>query len=297
MSLDPRTGRGLVISALGSLVGSGILIGITALVGAAHNTVNLILFAVILVCLLTIVRLTFLLRARSIVAREAQDLRDRLETSQGERAALKAEVDVLEKWRGLEEVTGLESFREALGASEMHPQEAIDKIHVSLDFMGHGASKWSAQSDQMHSMLRRLTDRDAEVGRARMLILDPESGECQQSSKVRFPDDPDALPRKIVCSLLELERLEKVHKNLHLRLYSHRPAFRITIIDHSFVVAGHYRNYQRGSEATPLLVIKADPDWSFYSPFQVLFNAEWRAAERVDWPKVHALAAKLGVSS
>jgi hypothetical protein len=69
--------------------------------------------------------------------------------------------------------------------------------------------------------------------------------------------------------------------------------FRITIIDRQDAIVGHYRKYQSGSESSPLLLIGAAPTWSFFTPFQMLFRAEWDAAEAVDWQKLHEFAQTL----
>jgi hypothetical protein len=286
-------GWSLGIQVFAGLIVTALVTGGAALIGAASRALDIVLAGLIAVLLVVVVALVAALRAtrREMVrlthaAEAAEKSNRRLDEDIGE---LTESLQALEHWQELE-VTGLKGVRKALSGSEMHPKEALETIETSLDFMGHGASKWSDQTDKMHKMLLRVRDNG---GAVRMLVLDPRCNDCVESSRTRFPDDPAFLPRKITKSLLKLERLAKVHPNLTIRLYTHQPIFRITIIDRREVVVGHYRSYQSGSEASPLLLIGARAEWSFFTPFQMLFRFEWDAADDVEWQELHTYAQML----
>ena len=308
--MGSRDTRDTVIAIVGGVIASGIFAGIVAVAAATHNVIDGIFLGVALVCGTGLVyqrrqirRLektnaahaaadNALTEANTAAGNALTEANKGLDALRVRNAELTQEIELFEKWRGIEEATGLEGFRTELGGSDMHPREAIEAVQRNLDFMGHGASKWSAQVDQMAAMLLRLSD--TPTGRVRMLVLNPVSDICQSKSRVRYPHDPGKLPRKILTSLQRLEALAKIHDNLHIKLYDHEPIFRLTIIDHDLVIVGHYRNYLRGSEATPLLVINARFDWTFYLPFNRLFEAEWEAAADVDWEMVHDQADEYG---
>jgi hypothetical protein len=288
-----KDGRSLGIDVLGGLIVTALVTGGAAALGAASRALDIVLAGLIAILLLVVVALVAALRATrremerlTHAAAAAEQSNRQLDEDIG---GLTESLQALEHWQELE-VTGLKGVRKALSRSEMHPKGALETIETSLDFMGHGASKWSDQTDKMHKMLLRVRDNG---GAVRMLVLDPRCKDCVESSRTRFPDDPAALPRKITMSLLKLERLAKAHSNLTIRLYTHQPIFRITIIDRREVVVGHYRSYQSGSEASPLLLIGARAEWSFFTPFQMLFRFEWDAAYDVKWRELHDYAQTL----
>lgn len=241
-------------------------------------------------------------RDRSGLQTELEHLRDelqRLSEIEDELCELKsreeelvAHLEGLMKWGDLTQCTGLETFREALKDSDLHPHEALETVKRSLDFMGNGASKWSTQTQRMHDMLLRVTDSGGQV---RMLILDPSSVVCRDASKLQFAGDPNAMQRKIVDSLLRLQSLHAEYEALTIRIYDHAPNFRIAVIDSERAVVGHYRHYRHDSADTPLLVFREGPPWTFLGPFQHLFEQEWNRAYDVDWNAVNESATQLEV--
>lgn len=200
----------------------------------------------------------------------------------------------LRKWKGLQKATGLIEYWEQLDSSEEHPRSKLAEIHGSLDFMGHGASKWTEQSDEMADMLKRVSDAKKNV---RMLLLDPGSDICSQMSKNRC-EDADALPRKIVHSLLRLRKLKQNYPILHVRLYEHKPHLRLTFVEGRTVIVGHYQEYKYDSKDSPLMVWERGVKfpWSFYTPFIGYFDEEWNAVEPISWSYVDELAKKYDVT-
>ncbi len=194
------------------------------------------------------------------------------------------------KWDGIEVSTGLLGFRDKLSGSDMEPKALLHRIEQSLDFMGHGASKWSHEPEKMREMLLRISNLGSAC-RVRMLVLDPFDAKCQEAAALHSPTEPLHDKRKIVKSLLRLEELCS-HDNFELRLYGHPPKLRITIIDHALAIIGHYRNYlidadRADSAESPLLAFSGRPNWSFISPFQLLFDHEWEKGIEVSWEDVH----------
>jgi hypothetical protein len=194
----------------------------------------------------------------------------------------------------VEDRIGLIGYAYELTDSEFHPSKALLGVHRSLDFLGHGASKWTDERDKFVNMLVHLDDQGEKCG-VRVLVLDPKSPMCLQTSAQLFPDDPHKWPRKILHSLQVLGALEDTYDKLKVKVYKHKPVFRLTIIDGATAIIGHYRNYRRDSDHSPLLVFSSDADWSFFTPFQLLYDAEWNAALTVDWEAVAEQMDELGI--
>jgi hypothetical protein len=195
----------------------------------------------------------------------------------------------------IEAITGLRGVRETLNGSEFHPSTALSGIYHSLDFMGHGASKWTCEERQFADMLIRLEDAGSH-GKVRLLLLSPASDACLDTSAKLFPEDPHHWPRKIVKSLFVAREFMSHHSNLEIAMYDHKPVFRLTIIDGRMAIVGHYRNYHRDSDASPLLIFEEGPEWSFSRPFQQLFDTEWMAGRPPDWEAIEKQAEKVGVT-
>jgi hypothetical protein len=204
------------------------------------------------------------------------------------------EFHVEQGWEGVHERTGLAGYSYELTDSEFHPSKVLPNIHQGLDFLGHGASKWTTERDRFVDMLVHLDDEGERCG-VRLLLLDPSSEPCLENSARLFPEDPQKWPKKILRSLQSLGDLEEDHHNLEVKVYKYKPIFRLTIVNGVTAVIGHYRNYHRDSDASPLLVIHKGPGWSFFGPFQQLFEKEWHAAYPVDWEGVARQADELGV--
>jgi hypothetical protein len=210
-----------------------------------------------------------------------------------EEKAETASLQMLEKWRDLESFTGLCEFEGDLMSSEESPREKLPDIETELFFMGNGGSKWTREKAEFDSMLRRTAENRGSV---RFLLLDPTSDACREGSEVRF-GNPTEQPRKIVESLCRLRAWDRMFRHLEVKLYSHVPHFRISLINKTHAVLGHYREYQNDSDETPLLVFsRQDCQWSFYSPFAGYFHHEWGNAEQINWPEIEDLADKYGVT-
>jgi hypothetical protein len=232
---------------------------------------------IIVLSLLWIVTVVLLAQSR----RTARSVRAETAKLSGDLEAALGRVDdgtALEKWTAVTACTGLESFRPALGKSDLRPEEALNTLKKSLDFMGNGASKWSDQAPEMRKMLYRL-EGVGEGGKARMLVLNPLG---------RFLRNNPAERQKILKSLMVLDRLRQDHSNLAVKVYDHRPTFRITLMDGDRAIVGHYRNYQEDSVKSPLLIFFLDESWSFFSPFKLLFDHEWKNGKAPDWDKLRS---------
>jgi len=222
---------------------------------------------------------------------DAEERAEVSERSAKETLAKLREVEVawreLKRWEQLEAYTGLSDYWHQLDDSDQHPRDKLSEIRASLDFMGHGGSKWTSERDQFSSMLGRIGNNR---GKARMLLLNPASEIARKKSTIRS-GHPRELPQKIAMSLMSISALQKTYDNLQVRLYSHMPHFRLTIVDRRMAIVGHYRSYDRDSGGTPLLAWENAADWSFFTSFVAYFDHEWDAADEVDWETVETLAA------
>lgn len=184
------------------------------------------------------------------------------------------------KWEDIERITGLERYIKKLDGSGHHPRELLDKIERKLDFMGHGASKWTANRNKLARMLETIAYNE---GKARFLVINP----------LQTGLEPGGAKR-IALSLRTLWELKKDHTNLEVRVYEHIPQLRLTFYDDDLVVVGHYQGRDRqDSSNTPLLVFKRQCEWSFYKAFLSHFEAEWNRATdlaRLDISAIDQLA-------
>lgn len=186
----------------------------------------------------------------------------------------------LSNWRGVEKTTGLQGYVKKLKGSKHHPEALLNSIRLRLDFMGHGASKWTANENELSKMLSRIEFND---GAARFLIINPLHTGLNKPRAV-----------KVAKSLRTLSELQRKHKNLHVRVYQHIPQIRLTFYDHALLAVGHYQGLERkDSDETPLLVFVSDCDWSFYKAFLSHFEEEWNRAivlKEEDMAKIEILA-------
>ena len=200
------------------------------------------------------------------------------------------------RWRGIEEATGLVDYTKRMRGSEEHPRSKLHKIMFHLDFMGHGGSKWSLEMSEMEAMLVRVGERK---GTVRMLLLKPDCAVCEKASKERFEGDAKALPKKNIESLLRLHELRSKFDHLQIKLYEHAPFFRLTFIDKTAVVVGHYQQYWQDSANSPLLVWEDGAEgsqWSFYIPWGRYFEEEWKEGTPMSADKLKKLAEEYGVT-
>lgn len=184
-----------------------------------------------------------------------------------------------QKWKGIEASTGLVKYVKKLEGSGYYPSECLVRIDAYLDFMGHGASKWTHERNLMDQMLQRTFSNGGQV---RFLLLDPSSDACLDASRA-YHNSRDDYARKILESLLVLRSLRMRYRHLQVRLYAHRPQFRLTFDDRDSVSVGHYMGYRRGSANSPLLHFTKHAEWSCFTAFMTYFEDEWEHAKEVDW--------------
>ncbi|HEX7181155.1 MAG TPA: hypothetical protein VF756_04890 [Thermoanaerobaculia bacterium] len=189
---------------------------------------------------------------------------------------------------GLRLSTGLIEYAPKLKMSTLHPRYMIDMIRIGFDFMGHGASKWTVWTDKLERALKAI---QINGFTARFLLLDPECDDCPPDKQIR-----------ILNSLLLLKGvLSRLPRHSRkpaaiIRLYNHRPVFRLAFINHSHVAVGHYMKYTDESIDTPLLVFETKA-WSFFTAFQDYFEHEWSEARSLSdrTPALRALARRHGL--
>jgi hypothetical protein len=269
---------GLSLQVLSALIAAGIL-KVADLSTSSLTAVLAISTGLLLLAGLILVYLLVLAYGRAKAARSSRD-------------AAREELSTLEKWRDIEKFTGLIEYAAELSSSDERPKEKLPEIDFELRFMGNGGSKWTRESAEFQEMLRTTAENH---GTVRLLLLDPTCQACIAGSQARFDNNVDQ-PKKIVESLCRLKPWERRWGHFEVKLYSHTPHFRISLINNSYAVLGHYREYKNDSDESPLLVFtREDIKWTFYRPIDGYYRNEWDNAEWVDWEKVDELAKTYGV--
>ncbi len=191
---------------------------------------------------------------------------------------------------GLRLFTGLIEYTPKLKMSTLHPRYMIDMVRNGFDFMGHGASKWTVLPDKLERALRAI---QINGFTARFLLLDPECDGCPPDKQVRILNSLRLL-KEILSGLPRHGRKPAAI----VRLYNHKPVFRLAFINHSYVAVGHYMKYTDESIDTPLLVFETK-SWSFFTAFQDYFEHEWSTARSLSdrAPALRAMARQRGISS
>lgn len=188
---------------------------------------------------------------------------------------------LVQKWV-MRHSSGLRSYSGRLSTSKFHPNTLMPKISSSLDFLGHGGSKWTSNSAAFDNMLVRIRKHGREQ-RARFLLLDPRED-------ASWPEESN----KRIKSVLRLQSfLAKFPTTLELRLYKHDPQFRLVFVNSEYVVVGHYNAYKGNSSDSPQLEFDSAKEWSFHSPFKEYFDELWLESSEVgeaDWAQLLELA-------
>jgi hypothetical protein len=176
--------------------------------------------------------------------------------------------EILLKDKELRDHVGLVDFYVKLGGSPYHPEQILEKVVTGLDFIGHGASKWTNQEKKLDDALKRIKTK---MGYAKFLIYDLRSGDCSIDEK-----------RKIYRSISVLYRLAKKYNTnyecVQIKIYKETPSFRLAFINGNFAVVGHYNGYNDNSIDCPVLVFDAKGEWSYYSGFKYYFTNKWEQA-------------------
>jgi hypothetical protein len=218
----------------------------------------------VVLSIITFLFLRWRKKAKSL-ERAHTELSKSLEEANQELSEYRSKCEGMNKWDGIEPTTGLERYIKKLDGSGHHPRELLEKIDKQLDFMGHGASKWTANREKLERMLKKIK---YNKGNARFLVINPlQTGLELERAK------------RIARSLRTLGELKKKHDNLEVRVYGHIPQLRLTFYpdrDDDVVVVGHYQGMDReDSSNTPLLVFRRRCEWSFYKAFLSHFDSEW----------------------
>ena len=188
---------------------------------------------------------------------------------------------LIQKWV-MRHSTGLRSYSGRLSTSKFHPNTLMPKISSSLDFLGHGGSKWTSNATAFDDMLGRIR-KHGRGQRARLLLLDPRED-------ASWPAESN----KRIRSILRLRVfLEKFPTTLEVRLYKHDPQFRLVFVNSEYLVVGHYNAYTANSSDSPQLEFDSAQEWSFHSPFKEYFDELWiesSAVAEADWVQLIELA-------
>lgn len=181
--------------------------------------------------------------------------------------------DATDKWKDIGQYIGLTDFVKELKSSPYHPSELLPKIESSLDFMGHGASKWAILNEEkLDNAIERVKFKG---GRVRILLFNPSKQIWDINEQV-----------KILKSLKNLKRIKEKHNRdreiMEIRLYNHVPTFRLAFWNRDFVLVGHYKAYTGNSNQSPMLIFNSENHWGFYSVYFQYFSNEWELAVSLD---------------
>lgn len=196
-------------------------------------------------------------------------------------AVLSVSYLIRERW-SIWRSTGLRSYTKALSTSKYHPAILMPRIYSGVDFLGHGASKWTDSIKLFDQMLMRIR-RQGRDRRARFLLLDPRKADSRQEEC-----------NKRLKSLLRMHALSETHPGvLEIRTYNQNPQFRLVFINSESLVIGHYKAYTADSSDSPQIEFDSTVDWSFHTPFREYFDELWansRILTEEDWREFKTLA-------
>lgn len=193
------------------------------------------------------------------------------------------------RWHRLRRTAGLEGFRATLRESDCMPQELLKLVQLSLDFLGHGGSKWTSEEVLLSEVMERIR---INFRCARFLLLHPNYSECT-------PEKRDRILRSLLRLRVLVEKTNTDYECVQVRLYNHRPLFRLTLVDQHLAVVGHYRVYTSDSGDTPVLLFANGATYGFYSAYQAYFEHEWQHGVPLNeeaWPTIEDLCRQREIS-
>jgi hypothetical protein len=155
-------------------------------------------------------------------------------------------------------------------------RDCINKTNSSLSFLGISGMKWRREAKAMDEMFDLLS---WQKGRVRFLLLDPDCEEARKFTSSRKMNHKEF--RKDVKATIEYFRQKKKQRgiNIEVKLYNSFPAWRITMVDDSYLVLGAYFFESIDGTETPQLIFEGKSEWSFARCIKSTFENEWNRAK------------------
>ncbi|WP_143695464.1 hypothetical protein [Williamsia sp. 1135] len=172
-----------------------------------------------------------------------------------------------------------------LGGVGLRPIDCTKRADSSLDFAGVLAGKWVNNRETFQSllaMLKRFQERSPN-GRARFLVIDPDSDAYQRLVQIRAGEvSPN--------SVNKLRELQLKFPCLEVRGIDHLPAFRVLVIDDDIVTVAPYDLENQSAQASrlgweaPHMLLDPLATFPLAPAFRIYFDGEWNRAHQL-YPK------------
>lgn len=106
-------------------------------------------------------------------------------------------------------------------------ENILSQCDDSFYFMGVSGNKWIRKASNFNETMKRIYGRHGDV---RFILLNPNSEEAKRLSILRG-DDENLIKKVIIGNIRELIPYQAKGLNIRVKVYSHRPVFRIAIVD------------------------------------------------------------------
>jgi hypothetical protein len=165
-------------------------------------------------------------------------------------------------------------------------KQALSLVSNSMDFLGIGAAKMTAERAAFEDAIARCQRPDRPV---RFLLCRPDNERLLQMARSAGPDhDRHSYQKRVQSSLATIADLRNSRAwNIQVRFYRDFPIFRLMFIDDSICLASHYvLGKGAGAELPQLHIVRVtgsrDID-SLYYAFNSYFERFWEDGEPWDF--------------
>ena len=149
---------------------------------------------------------------------------------------------------------GIIDCTEELKGTVLEPMQCMRSVHSSLSFMGIGGEKWVNSDQLLDAFKKMLIQINTVRGEVRFLLINPGSDSYGSLYQLRRESVPYG-------SYTQFVKLMENYDNLHVRLYSHLPSFRMQFVDDTYLAVSRYyfdkesHDNSEGGWKTPHLII------------------------------------------
>lgn len=155
-------------------------------------------------------------------------------------------------------------------------EHILSECKTGFYFMGIAANKWVKRAQNFDEVMKRIFSSNGEV---KFLLLDPDSIEAEKLS-LESGREADFIKNKIIDNIECLVRLKKLGLNVEVKTYSHKPIFRIAIVDDSRkIYVGSYKPNCEGEDIPQIVMEKegaaSELESNLMQQFIDYFEVEW----------------------
>lgn len=147
-------------------------------------------------------------------------------------------------------------------------ESILSECNDHFSFMGIAATKW-VQAPNFDITMKKILARN---GTIRFVILNPMSIAARNMS-IASEKSETYLQELIIENIKKMKKYHDMGLNIHVKLYSHMPVFRIAIADNGKIYLGHYRINNDGSQLQQLVL--QGKDKVLFAQFSDYFNTTW----------------------